>query len=159
MLQINLLNLRKFILSDRESAAYNDQEEFSKQYVITMMNLFYDQKRVIFSRDNNLIPIISNELARHYNEHGGKIALTGYFVFKTFSEFYKFASFELFNIETKSRLWDTEARLNEYFELINKFKSFLTDNAMDSLYDTFNEIVVKFGSDFRLYYLTLTSRM
>lgn len=143
--------MRKFILSKRERLTYDEESEFSKQFALKIIEVFYTYKDKAFSKNSNLIPIIANELARNYNEHGGREALASYFVFRTFAEFYKYASFEKF--ENSTGLWDLNSKLSEYLELIDKFRRYLIKDDDRAMFETLNEIVVGFGSDFRLYYL------
>lgn len=145
--------LRKFILSNKERIVYDERPEFTKKYAIKMVDIFYANKKIALTKNNNLIPSITGELSRIYNEYSGKDALYVYFIFKAFYDIYKYSYVEMFFNEEKDVIWDTKTKLNEYFDLIYNFKFNLINDEEDKIYNTFNEIMAKIGSDFRLYYL------
>lgn len=145
--------LRKRILNDAEATTYDSQTEFSKLFAIKMIDIFYSNKKILLTKQNNLLPAIANELSRTYNAHGGKEILYAYFVFKAFNDFYKYAYLEMFLNEEKNVLWDTKSKVEEYSGLIYEFKSKLISSDSDLVWAAFNDIVSKIGLDFRLYYL------
>ena len=145
--------LRLFLLSDCEKTSYDDQPEYSRLFAINSIDMFYSFRAVLFAGNNNLIQSIAGELSRNYNEHGGKEALMVYFVFKLFLDFYKYVQIELFFSESQNMIWNTKDKLNEYSELIYKFRSHLIDGKIDIINNAFNEIITRIGVDFRIYYL------
>ena len=50
--------------------------------LIKMIDIFYTNKNILLTKQNNLLPCIAGELSRTYNEHGGKEALYVYFIFR-----------------------------------------------------------------------------
>lgn len=145
--------LRKFILFENEKTTYDEQSAYSKRFALSMIDLLYANRNMLFSKNNNLLPSIVGELSRTYNEYGGNDALKVYFIFKSFESLYKYSYIEMFFHEESDKLWDTKSKLNEYCDLIYIFKSYLIDDKEKLISDEFISIMSKIGLDFRIYHL------
>lgn len=145
--------LRQHFLTDYENTSYDNQEEFSKQFAIQMIDLFYNNRNNMFVKNNNFIQSIAGELSRNYNEHGGDIALAAYFIFKALDTYYRYAYIELFYNEDEDIIKETKAKLDNYVDEIYKLKSILIDGTVETYYNNMNIIISRLGADFRLYYI------
>jgi len=145
--------IRVIELPDHERTVYNDQVGFSKNFAIKMIDVFYSNKDMLFLKHNNLIPVITNELSRNYNQHGGEETLAAYFVFRAFDNYYRYAFVEMFVIREAEIFTRTKAKLNDYIKCIYNLKQALVDQNLGNLYNVLDEILIRLGIDYRLYYL------
>jgi len=138
---------RKYLLSNHESAVYDEQNDFSKIFAIKMLDIFYSNKNKIYLKNNNLIAIMANEFGRNFNEHGGEEALIVYLVFRALDNYYSFARK---TIDDANEVRTEEIKLNGFIEKIYKLKTIILEKGKEELYNDASAIVDNLGNEYRL---------
>jgi hypothetical protein len=141
--------LRKYLLSKIEGSIYDEQSEFSKEFTIKILDIFYSKKNDIYTL-KDLITNYLFELARNFNEHGGKESLVIYLVFKAYDEYCRYLNNER-DLSNKRRK-KIELKIGEYIKNIYELKSSISN--MDELYKKSSVIINDLGRNAKICYLS-----
>lgn len=144
------VKFRNYLLSNYENGIYDEQDEFSKDFAIKMLDIVYSNRDNITLKNNNLITKITNELGRNFNEHAGEEALIIYLIFRALENYHSYSRRSIDDANTIRR---EDIKLNEYIEKIYSLKIIISEKKKEELYKNANIIINELGNAYRMLYL------
>ena len=144
--------VRKYMISDIESAVYKDNQEFTKETRKIMLEHLNRNKRLLTRRDNRLVDGITAEISRVINAYGFYPEdLVFYLVMKVFSSYYNYFIYDYYSEENEEEKKGKEREMNLYIDKICELFSVGKDT--DVLYAESAKIIGELGIKWRAYFI------
>lgn len=146
--------VRKYLISDIESAVYKENPDFTKETRVMLLEHLNRNKRLLTKRGNRLVEGIASEISRVINAYGFYPEdLVFYLVMKVFSSYYNYFLYDYYLEESEEEKTKKEKEMNSYID--NIYELFSAGNNLNDLYAGSAKIIGELGTKWRAYFINL----